>query len=214
MGLLLETAVAALAVIGLLCLAGRAGGRTAAWVAPWVLTVGAVAPTLVRGRELGELGLRFGPVHRQLRLLALSGLGTLVLGLVGLGVLKFLSLRPPLAGAAPPEQWFWWGLFQFGVIALPEELFFRGYVLTNSLRFLRVLGKEGSRVGAGVGLCMSAGVFALAHVLVWGNAAALVTFFPGLILAWLFWRSGSLWPPVILHGAANIGYIWVVGRAI
>jgi hypothetical protein len=40
-----------------------------------------------------------------------------------------------------------------------------------------------------------------------GETASLLTFFPGFVFAWLFLRRRSLLPPVLLHGAANIGYV-------
>jgi membrane protease YdiL (CAAX protease family) len=33
-----------------------------------------------------------------------------------------------------------------------------------------------------------------------------LTFLPGLILAWLFLRTGSLLAPIVFHGLANVSY--------
>ncbi len=60
---------------------------------------------------------------------------------------------------------------------------------------------------------LAAGVFALCHVLVLGDAVSALTFFPGLIFGWLFLRMGSLIPSILLHAAANIGYAMLAGLA-
>jgi membrane protease YdiL (CAAX protease family) len=144
-------------------------------------------------------------------LLGVSGVGMLVFGAIGIGLLGCLSIKPPLCGVVPRGQWSTWILFQFGLVALPEEIFFRGYFLTNCLKLLRVVATSHSWVVEFVGVGLSAGVFAVAHVVVLGSAAAALTFFPGLVFAWLFVRSGSLLPPALLHGAANVGYMLVLG---
>jgi membrane protease YdiL (CAAX protease family) len=60
-------------------------------------------------------------------------------------------------------------------------------------------------------ILLSAGVFALSHMLILGNAASLLTFFPGLIFGWLFVKIGSLVPAILMHGVANIGYAMMTG---
>ena len=61
-------------------------------------------------------------------------------------------------------------------------------------------------------IMISSGVFAIAHCLVWGHWAGLMTFFPGLVLGWLFWRTGGLLEPVLYHGLANIGYVMLLSK--
>lgn len=209
--LLLELTCGSVAVIGLLCLSRRAGGRTAYWMIPWVLTLGALVPTFARGGHMRELGFRLGPVRQTMLLLGISGACMLVCGVIGIGVLERLSIEPPLRGVVPRGQWFMWIFFQFGLAALPEELFFRGYFLTNCLRLLRAVVKNHPSAIEYAGVSLSAGVFAVAHVLVLGNAASILAFFPGLVFAWLFVRSGSLLLPTLMHGTANIVYVLAFG---
>jgi membrane protease YdiL (CAAX protease family) len=211
--LLLEITCVSVAVVGLVGWCSRSGGRRAFEAIPWVLTLGALVPTLARGRPLRELGFRFGPAKRGALWFGLSGLCMLVLGAIGIGVLECLSIKPPLCDTAPGGQWPLWLFFQFAWVAWPEEIFFRGYFLTNCLKLLRGAVQSSSPVVELAGVCLSAGVFAVAHGLVLDNAAALLTFFPGLILGWLFVRSGSLFPATFLHGAANVGYVLVLGGA-
>jgi ABC-2 type transport system permease protein/sodium transport system permease protein len=83
------------------------------------------------------------------------------------------------------------------VPALVEELFFRGFLM-------RALDEEGkSPVRAVVA---SAGLFALFHLLV-SDAIAVERLPPslllGLLLGWLAWRAGSIWPGVLLHMLNN-----------
>ena len=80
-----------------------------------------------------------------------------------------------------------------GAVAVPiaEELLFRG-VLYGWLR---------ARWGAVRGGMLSALVFALVHPPSAGGT--LQIFLVGLVLAWLYERSGSLWPSIVLHGCNN-----------
>lgn len=83
--------------------------------------------------------------------------------------------------------------WQLLVVALPEEYFFRG-VLQPSL----------SRAwGPRVGLLAATALFALAHLIHGLAPARLLTFFPGLIFAWMRRRSGSILPGAVFHAACN-----------
>jgi membrane protease YdiL (CAAX protease family) len=79
-----------------------------------------------------------------------------------------------------------------------EETFFRGFLFTG-------LGK---RFGYSWGAVLSALLFALAHL----QMAALVPIFLlGLLLAWLYARTGSLWPCIFTHFAYNsIALLFVI----
>jgi membrane protease YdiL (CAAX protease family) len=174
---------------------------------PWVSSLGALVPALAQRRDLHELGFQLGPARHGLRLPGLCALGTLTFGALGVSVLDRLSIKPPLAGVVPTGQWPAWVLFQFGFAALPEELFSRRYFLTNCVRLLGTMAPSRSWTAELSGVCLSAGAFAVVHVLTLGETTSLLTFFPGFVFAWLFLRRRSLLPPVLLHGAANIGYV-------
>ena len=47
-------------------------------------------------------------------------------------------------------------------------------------------------------------LFAIGHLVGMAQAARLATFFPALVFAWLWRRSGSLWAPALFHTAANL----------
>ena len=72
-----------------------------------------------------------------------------------------------------------------------EEVFFRGFLLAA---LVPVLG--GLR-----GAFVSSAVFSVAHL----NVGTLLPIFAmGMLLAWLYLRTGSIWPPFVAHAAQNI----------
>lgn len=75
-----------------------------------------------------------------------------------------------------------------------EELVFRGF-LYGTLR---------GRLGPTAAGFLSAGIFSLVHG--YGLAGFLTVFWSGVVFAWIYERSGSLWPCVAAHGAGNLLY--------
>jgi membrane protease YdiL (CAAX protease family) len=88
------------------------------------------------------------------------------------------------------------------VLALAEEVFFRGYLQERFDRGwppqLRLLG-----VRVGWGLILTAVFFALAHVVGEWNPARLGPFFPGLVFGWLRARTGSVVAATAYHAVCN-----------
>ena len=88
-------------------------------------------------------------------------------------------------------------------IAMPEEMFYRGYVQTAlddaGRRKFRVLGAD-----VGVGLVLGSAIFALGHVATTGHLARLSVFFPSLVFGWLRARTGGIGASVSFHAACNI----------
>lgn len=77
------------------------------------------------------------------------------------------------------------------VIGAPfsEELFFRGFVFSGLLRW-----------GFWPAAAASALLFALVHF----DPGSLLPFFSiGLLMAWLYWRRGSLWDAIVFHFLFN-----------
>ncbi|MEW6146062.1 MAG: CPBP family intramembrane glutamic endopeptidase [Thermodesulfobacteriota bacterium] len=94
-------------------------------------------------------------------------------------------------------------LIQLLLVALPEEVFFRGYLqqkLGNTLKgivavsFLFALGHF-------ITLCLGGG-----HGLSECSQAVL-TFFPSLVMGYLYMATGTLWASIIFHFLANIVHI-------
>lgn len=94
-----------------------------------------------------------------------------------------------------PEQFSWVGAFGMLVLGgfivpFAEELFFRG-ILYQWLK---------DKAGVWIGIIGSSLVFGLLH----GDLPiAGATFVMGIILAWLFERSNSLWPSITIHIVNN-----------
>ena len=85
-------------------------------------------------------------------------------------------------------------LFTFQALAVTtpvvEEIFFRGFVFAGLTR----------RLGAWRAMVVSSAVFSAFHL----ELAVLIPIFvTGLLLAWLYQRTGSLWPGVLAHAGQN-----------
>jgi sodium transport system permease protein len=93
-----------------------------------------------------------------------------------------------LLDGKPAPVWIVWLVVAL-TPALCEELFFRGLVLSG----LRPLGLWPA-------LLTCALLFGLAHSSVY---RLLPTFFIGLLLSWLVWRTGSIWTGIVAHALNN-----------
>ena len=94
-------------------------------------------------------------------------------------------------------------LIQLLLVALPEEVFFRGYLQQ----------KLGNTVKGIIAVSL---LFALAHfvTLCLGSghglsvcSQAVLTFFPSLVMGYLFMTTGTLWASIIFHFLANVIHV-------
>ena len=92
---------------------------------------------------------------------------------------------------------------QLVVVALPEELFFRGYVQG---RLEEALPPTFELWGAKLGWAwlLTAALFALGHYFVTFEPQMLTRFFPGLAFGWMYARTRSILPSTIFHAACNL----------
>jgi membrane protease YdiL (CAAX protease family) len=102
-----------------------------------------------------------------------------------------------------PDNFVLAALNQLVVVAIPEELFFRGYLMTRleqRWRPTRML------LGAPVGraLVVSSALFAVGHVLVVPNPVRLAVFFPALVFGWMRARTGSIAAGAVYHASCNL----------
>ncbi|HEX2466729.1 MAG TPA: CPBP family intramembrane glutamic endopeptidase [Solirubrobacterales bacterium] len=86
------------------------------------------------------------------------------------------------------------GLLIIGAAPITEEIFFRGFMFA------------GLRRGTpfAVAALVSAGIWGVFHYTgadTWGVVLQLTVF--GVALAWLYERTGSLWPPIAVHALNN-----------
>ena len=91
---------------------------------------------------------------------------------------------------------------QLLVVALPEELFYRGFMQTAwaraTGRTVRVLGAD-----LGPGFLRTQALFAAGHLVVL-QPWRLGTFFPGIVFGWLRARTGGLAAPILFHALSNL----------
>lgn len=106
--------------------------------------------------------------------------------------------------AEPSLTWLLWLLLtQLVAVALPEEVFFRGYVLLR-LRTLWPPRRQLFGVPYGAAHVLTAILFAFVHLATIPSPHRLLVFFPALLFAWLAQRSGSVIPAVVHHALANV----------
>lgn len=97
-------------------------------------------------------------------------------------------------------------LINFFLVALPEELFFRGYLqkeLGNNIKTVVLVSV----------------LFAFAHfvticIFKGGNifvcSVNVLTFFPSLVMGYLYYKTGTIWSSIFFHCLANIVHVVVL----
>ena len=96
------------------------------------------------------------------------------------------------------------------VIAFPEEAFFRGYLqqeLGNDIRSIIIVSILFA-IGHFLTICIVSGSFGLHCV------SALLTFFPSLVMGYLYYKSQSVWGCTIFHFLSNLAYISTSGFSV
>jgi membrane protease YdiL (CAAX protease family) len=100
------------------------------------------------------------------------------------------------------QDWLLLLLYHLLCVALPEEVFYRGYVQSRLGRaFPPVVNLIGARVG--FGWLYTAFLFALGHYVISLRPESLATFFPGLLFGWLRERTGSVVASTAFHALCN-----------
>jgi hypothetical protein len=94
-------------------------------------------------------------------------------------------------------------LSQLVVVAIPEELFFRGYLMER-LEQVWVPTRKLFGAPVGVALVASSALFALGHLLVIPNPQRLAVFFPALVFGWMRARTGSIAAAAVFHALCNV----------
>ena len=123
---------------------------------------------------------------------------------------KLLDAYGQSIGSNPIETTrdLWW-LFNFVLgqlllIALPEEVFYRGYVQT---RLEQKYPKQSQFLGVNVSwkaLIYTSGIFAIGHILTVPHPARLAVFFPSLLFGWMRHATGSVLSAVLFHASCNL----------
>ncbi|MCX8070443.1 MAG: CPBP family intramembrane metalloprotease [Thermodesulfovibrionales bacterium] len=103
----------------------------------------------------------------------------------------FLAIRGSFEITLPTAEFIFITII---AIALPEEAFFRGFLLHNFGCNLK-------------GIFISSLLFAIAHshrFFLYGDYLALATFFPSLIMGFLYVKTVNILPSIIFHSMSNI----------
>lgn len=208
MGLAVETIIVTTGAVMILAALHASGASILQSIAiPGVLVTAALVPACLQRREFPRIGFDLDHAWRTLRAVALAGVCVFPAVFLGLWLLATLNLPLPLRPIIPKSQsWLAWLVYQFFYVAVAEEVFFRGYVQANAAQLLDRSTQLPRAVQQSLAVVVSAGCFALAHVIVQGQIISLLTFLPGLLFAWLFLRTGTLLAPILFHGLANVSY--------
>ena len=181
------------------------------------------------GKHIDDYGFTLRPLGRGLKIAGVALAIVFPLFLAGFALFYGTVCDGSLEALAPPglcARWHGWPSLaelrgpanplaavaaQVIAVAIPEELFFRGWLLG---RLEEALPPRRRFLGGGVdrALFLSALLFALGHVLVDGNPRRLAVFFPGLLFGWARSATGSILAGTILHAASNL-YIEALQRS-
>ena len=219
----------AIALATILFWAGRAAGFVQQIMHGAIACTFLLGPRLaarLSGRPFDEraAGITVEPWKKGLRVLGLALLVTWPAFVVGF----FLYYEALCSGSVPLRTWAeataplcggWRGLSGFHlrmpdgfivlllsqilVVAIPEEIFFRGYLMS---RFEERWPSRARLLGAAVGwpLLLSSLLFAFGHFVVDLAPARLAVFFPALVFGWMRSRSGSIAPAALFHALCNV----------
>jgi membrane protease YdiL (CAAX protease family) len=105
--------------------------------------------------------------------------------------------------------WLWVLASQVILIALPEEVFYRGW-LQQRLRRIWPGGLPAFGVRVGPAILATSVLFALGHVVTMPAAFRLAVFFPSILFGWLRDRTGHLAGSVAFHVLSNLAMLTVM----
>jgi len=144
--------------------------------------------------------IRFAQKRRDTTALAFGPVKAGIFPVVAIGTVALATLTEPLVSAIPTPEWleeimkqmFTKSLIISAVLAAPllEEILLRGIVLEGFLK----------RYNPTKAIVWSALLFGVMHLI---PVQVVNGFLLGLILGWLYYRTGSLWPGICLHFVNN-----------
>jgi len=207
------TIIEAMAATGLAVLVVKLGAGKGGWLealtpAVWVYLP--IATLLARRLPLEAHGFSLKAWSGGARWLAAFVAGVLLPFAFLVAASRWMAGRT--AGWEPERLLEWAPVWQLVLVAVPEEIFFRGYLQQRIRVWALERSPDRPLRAAWMAIAASALLFAGAHVAVepgWVRAAVL---FPGLLMGWLRERTGGLLAPTGFHWLANItvlGLGWV-----
>ena len=190
-----------LAASGVLPPSWKAGN----WLVPVVFLYAPVVASLVRSRDLSGAGLEGTAWKRAGIDLAVYFIVILPVFFVGWRLLGPFGIHVKLDFRFP-GNWPMLLLWHLLVVALPEEVFFRGW-LQDRLDLLVGKKKKMLKAEIGFGLFISAFLFAGVHYILEPRPERLLVFFPALLFGYFRESSRSVLVPVMAHGAGNFLFL-------
>jgi len=154
-----------------------------------------------------DWGLTLRPFLRPMAVAALACAVVFPFYIAGYEAWSRIVYGQPFLGVrfAVPSLWWLVNLVfvQVVAIALPEEVFYRGWMQSRLAGLFR--GRVNvAGVPIGWNVVVTAALFAVSHLVLQPSPARLAVFFPGLLFGWLRERTGSVVAPVAFHAACNI----------
>jgi hypothetical protein len=148
-----------------------------------------------RGYTLAGIGMKPISARWAAASVGIFVLMRIVVTIIAL-LLAQLGITSMQAQAIAPEGFTWASAILTTVLAglvipIVEEIFFRGVVY----RWMR------DKWGVAVGIIASGFVFGLVHL---EPATVVPVIVMGFVLAWTYEKSGSLWPPILIHMLNNL----------
>lgn len=189
---------------------GLTAHLTPGWVQQYlysiVLAAMVYAPVLIsdrRRRPLAKVGITLAGWRGDLLFAGLVMAVVFPLFAIGFHVFHTTFLGLNFAWSWPVQSVAYLALENIIFIALPEEVFYRGWMQTVlSRRFparWRILGGE-----AGLAVWLTSLLFALGHLAATPSPGRLAVFFPSLLFGWMRSRREGLLAPILVHGLANV----------
>lgn len=201
----------AVASIGIVVLIGglKHVGAGIGWFGDFAFTIAAGAQLYIpifligrRGITADDVGIETAGWPRDLVLALGLGLLTIIPFVIGHHIYQTEAFGRRWSFALP-DAFFYTALTQIFAIALPEELFFRGYL---QRRFEKLWPARRRLFGTpfGMAIIVSSAVFALAHFAGEYNPMRLGPFFPSLLFGLLRTRTNRIVAPVAYHAFCNL----------
>lgn len=99
-----------------------------------------------------------------------------------------------------PPSWPLEIILQIFVVAMPEEIFYRGFLQNALLKRFSIFQS----------IVITNIFFALSHLFTGFNPMRILTFFPGLVFSWLAHKNKSLFSAILFHALCNLlgQFLW------
>jgi membrane protease YdiL (CAAX protease family) len=118
-------------------------------------------------------------------------------------VIATMSGQPFSIKPALPASWGLEIILQIFAIALPEEVFYRGFLQSSLLKIWPNRQWLGP-FPVGTAIILTNALFAMSHLVGTYNPLRLLTFFPGLAFSYLAYKNKSLLSAIVFHALCNL----------